>query len=289
MRLSDVVRDAVITLEAAGVPNVHLDVRLIAARALGVKREDLLREPECFLSPDVLKVFNANICRRADREPVSRIFGQREFRSLEFLVDSNVLDPRPDSEIIVETVIDLAQRITGAVRILDIGTGSGCLLLAILDAFPDASGVGVDIDGAAIQNAITNARRLGLLERSKFIQSVWTEGVNEKYNIIVSNPPYIRTQDIDKLAPEVSIYDPRCALDGGPDGLAAYREIACRISSLMSNEGFVVVEIGTSQKETVTHIFNNASYRLDKVRQDLGGLDRCLVFSDCQNLLKPNG
>ena len=157
----------------------------------------------------MLKVFNDNIRRRAHREPVSRIFGQREFRSLEFLIDSNVLDPRPDSEIVVETAIDLAQRATGSVKVLDIGTGSGCLLLSILDTLPDAYGVGVDIDAAAIQNAITNARRLGLFERSKFIQSVWTEIVNEKYDIIVSNPPYIRTQDIKKLAPKyiLSIID----------------------------------------------------------------------------------
>jgi len=279
MRLSDAVRDAVFTLKAAGVQNANLDARLIAAGALGVRREDLLRDPECFFSPDVLKVFNANIRRRADREPVSRIFGQREFRSLDFIVDPNVLDPRPDSEIVVETAIDLAQRTAGSVRVLDIGTGSGCLLLAILDALPDAYGVGVDIDGAAIQNAITNARRLDLLGRTKFIQSVWTEGNNEKYDIIVSNPPYVRTEDIEKLAPEVAVYDPRCALDGGPDGLNGYREIACRLHPLMLNGSFVVVEIGIGQKKSVTRIFNNASFQLYEARQDLGGLDRCLVFS----------
>ncbi len=280
MRISDVVRDAVIRLEAAGVPNAYFDARLIASWALGINKEDLLREPEWFLSPDVLKVFNENIRRRVDREPISRIFGQREFRSLEFLVDPHVLDPRPDSEIVVETAIDLAQRTAGSVKVLDIGTGSGCLLLAILDALPDAYGVGIDIDGAAIQNGTTNARRLGFLERSKFIQSVWTEGVDEKFDIIISNPPYVRTQDIEKLAPEVAVYDPRCALDGGPDGLNAYREIACRLSLNMLNGSFVVVEIGMGQKKNVTRIFNNASFQLREVRQDLSGLDRCLVFSE---------
>ena len=280
MRLSDMVRDAVTTLEAAGVSNAHYDARLIAAGALGVTREDLFRNPEYLFSPDAVQVFNENIRRRANREPVSRIFGQREFRSLEFIVDPNVLDPRPDSEIVVETAIDLAQRATGSVKVLDIGTGSGCLLLSILDTLPDAHGVGVDIDAAAIQNAITNARRLGLFERSKFIQSVWTESVNEKYDIIVSNPPYIRTQDIKKLAPEVAVYDPFCALDGGPDGLSGYREIACRISPLIFNASFIVVEIGIHQQETVTHIFNKASFKLREVRQDLGGIARCLVFSE---------
>jgi len=279
MLLSDLVRDAVTKLEAAGVPNANLDARLIAAGALGVNREDLLRQPEFLFSPSAVQVFNKNIRRRVDREPVSRIFGQREFRSLEFIIDPSVLDPRPDSEVVVETAVDFAQRSNGSARILDIGTGSGCLLLSILNVLPDAYGVGVDHDNGSVANAASNARRLGFSERSKFIQSVWTEGVNEKFDIIVSNPPYIRTQDIENLAPEVTFYDPPSALDGGPDGLNAYREIARRISTLMFNGSFVVVEIGVSQKESVAGIFNNASFQLREVRKDLGGLDRCLVFS----------
>lgn len=279
LNLASLVRQATITLKEAGVHNAVSDAKLIAAEVLGVGREDLLREPDLPFNASEARVFNTQILRRANREPLSRILGRREFRSLEFKIGPHVLDPRPDSEVVVETAIDLSRRVTGPIRVLDIGTGSGCLLLSILDVLPTASGVGTDVNDCAIENAIENARCLGFSNRSEFRQTFWTEGVTEKFDIIVSNPPYVRTQDIGGLAPEVADFDPIYALDGGVDGLTAYWEIAVRIPYLLRTKNVVVLEIGEGQRKKVESIFTATVFRLLDVRLDLAGHERCLAFS----------
>lgn len=277
--LSDLLRDAATRLKEAGVPDGMTDARLLARATLGLSREDLLREPHLEISASQAAAFLDSIRRRCGREPVSRILGRREFRSLEFRLGTDTLDPRPDSETIVDAAIDYAKRVDGTVNILDLGTGTGCLLLAVLNELPTARGVGVDVAAGAVEIAARNAEALGLSGRAAFILSDWTDGLDGTFDIVISNPPYIETDKIPSLMPEVVRHDPARALDGGDTGLDAYREIAMRLGTVLAPGGIAVLEIGSTQQDSVTQIFAAAGYRPLEIRYDLGGHARGLVFT----------
>lgn len=270
-------RDAAIRLRAAGLPDAMADVRLFAMAAAGLRREDLLRDPDRPLDAAALARFAEMVDRRAAREPVSRIFGRREFRSLEFRLAPSTLDPRPDSETLVEQA--LALRGSGAIRILDIGTGTGCLLLSLLAALPDATGLGTDIAPDAVRTAAENGAALGMAGRAAFAVANWTDGIGGSFDLIVSNPPYIASGEIGALDPDVALYDPRAALDGGPDGLSAYRALAMRLGGLLAPGGVAVLEIGATQEASVAGLFGDAGYRFLGARQDLAGRPRSLAFA----------
>ncbi|MEE8189017.1 MAG: peptide chain release factor N(5)-glutamine methyltransferase [Kiloniellales bacterium] len=266
-------------LEAAGVEGARHDARLLLAAALGVGPEALLARPERPLSPDEQAHAETLIARRAEREPVARILGTREFWGLEFKVTPAVLDPRPDSETLVRAVLDRIPDPDAPLEILDLGTGSGCLLLALLSKLPGARGLGIDISEAAIEVARENAGILGFSDRAGFQKGSWGADLEGSWQVIVNNPPYIKDTEFEGLAPEVARHDPRLALAGGPDGLDAYRALLPQAARLLAPGGFLALEVGIDQQEAVEALVKSADFApLGRVR-DLGGIERCLVVS----------
>jgi release factor glutamine methyltransferase len=265
-------------LRAAGVEEPRRDAQILLGHALGLGREAIQGYPERALSAAEETIYTALLDRRSRREPVSHIIGHREFWSLLFRVTAAVLDPRPDSETLVAAVLDHLPDRTVPLRLLDLGTGSGCLLLALLHELPAATGVGVDISAAAIAVARENAGCLSLASRAAFLAADWTEGVVGSFDVAVANPPYIAEPDLVALAPEVALYEPRVALVGGSDGLAAYRALAPQLRSVLRPGGLAAVEIGMGQDRAVTAIFSAAGLAQIDARKDLGGINRSLVF-----------
>lgn len=260
-------------LRSAGIEEARREARLLLSHCSGVPVEQLFAHPETEIPGPAAERFEAALLRRLGREPLSHILGVREFWSLSFQVSGEVLDPRPDSESIVALALDLiAPR-----RILDLGTGSGCLLCALLHELPAASGLGIDRSPAALRIAAANAEALGLAPRARFALSDWGAAVGEAFDLVVSNPPYIASSEIAALAPEVAAHEPRAALDGGADGLDAYRAIALQLDRLLAAEGAAVFEIGAGQEADVAGILAAAGFPLLATRADLGGHVRALA------------
>jgi len=217
------------------------------------------------------------LSRMIAREPLSRIVGRREFWGLEFVLSADTLDPRPDSESMVEAVLSRLADRTQPYRFLDLGTGTGCLLLALLSEFPQANGVGVDVAAGAASTARRNAKRLGLSDRAYFAVGDWARAIAGGFDAVVANPPYIPTRAIPELPPEVRDSDPRRALDGGSDGLAAYRAIAADLLRLLRPDGLFAAEIGLGQAEAVALILAQNGLAIEGFAADLGGVIRCVV------------
>lgn len=231
------------------------------------------------LTPDQAATFQQLVAARAtDRVPVSRLIGVRGFWTLDLQLSPDTLDPRPDSETLIDAVIDYRPDRTRSDHILDLGTGSGCLLLALLSEYPNASGVGVDIAPGAIRTARDNAARADLANRSQFLVADWDRALGCCFDVIISNPPYIESTLIDTLAPEVQRHDPRRALDGGDSGLDAYRALIPRLAARLPPDGHAFLEIGADQAKAVTDLVAAAGLNTLETRQDLGGRDRCLVI-----------
>lgn len=220
--------------------------------------------------------------RRVRREPMAYILGEREFWGLPFKVSPAVLVPRPDSETVIETVLDLFADRNRPWRMLDLGVGSGCLLLTLLREFPQAHGVAMDASDAALEVARANAVALDVASRTTFVEADWrepgwTRRLGGGFDLAVSNPPYIETGTIESLMPEVALHEPRLALDGGPDGLAPYRIIASEAARLLTAGGWLVVEGGVDQATDIAGIFRSAGLQPLPPRQDLGGADRVVA------------
>jgi len=265
-------------LAMGGIAVPRLDARLLLAHALGAPSEHMMSLGARVLSETELSAFRDLLRRRIAGEPTSRLVGRREFWSLDFEITPDVLDPRPDSETIVEATLAELQGRT-APRIADLGTGSGCLLLALLAEREDATGVGIDISAAACRVAAANARRLGLEDRAAFACMDWNDALSPgRFDAVISNPPYIADGEIGGLAAEVARHDPRGALSGGADGLDAYRQVAPAAAMLLRPVGFAAVEIGVGQRAAVERIFAVHGLAPRAARRDLAGIDRCLVF-----------
>jgi release factor glutamine methyltransferase len=277
MTIAAVVADAALRLAAAGVAEPRREARLLTALALGVDPAIVLGYPERAIDESARERLGSLLIRRAAREPLSRIRGNREFWSLPFLLSPDTLDPRPDSETVIEAALDRLPDRGRPLRVLDLGTGTGCLLLALLSELPHATGVGTDLSAGAAAVARRNAAALGLADRAVFLVSDWDRGICSEADVILSNPPYISSQEIDRLAPEVARYEPRLALDGGIDGLDAYRRLSRTAARLLGPKGFAVFEIGAGQAEPVGRIMQDAHLAVAAVRRDLAGTARCLV------------
>ncbi|HUD51196.1 peptide chain release factor N(5)-glutamine methyltransferase [Parvibaculum sp.] len=260
----------------AGIANPELDARLLVQAAARCDDIEMIREPGKRLSDVEMERLRAFEARRLAHEPVSRILGTREFWGLAFEITPATLDPRPDSETLVETALELL-RDSEAPAILDIGTGTGCLLIALLHERKDATGIGVDISEAALAVAARNAVANGCDGRAAFRRASWAEGIDTPFDLVISNPPYIVAGTIGTLDPEVRGFDPHLALDGGADGLDAYRALADVLPRLLRAEGHVVVELGQGQAEAVTGIFLAAGLVVCRVVSDLGLVPRALV------------
>jgi len=264
-------------LQSAGVPQSRLDARLLLAETLGVDASWLFNHPDAPLDARSTTALDQLAARRCRREPMSLILGRREFWSMEFQVTANTLAPRPDSETLVEAVLAAQPERQTPMALLDLGTGSGCLLLALLQELPHAQGVGVDCDAATLSVAAANARSLGLLGRCRFVQSDWCDRVVGSFDVIIANPPYIASDEIDRLEPEVALYEPRRALDGGADGLCAFRQLAGQVGRHLRADGLLVLEIGAGQAGAVCDLVRAEGLTIRAVKRDLAGIERCIV------------
>ena len=277
MTVGELVARAAERLQAAGIENSRGDARLLIAEVLACRREIVMAYPERTLRAEERRSAEALIARRAAREPVSRILGRREFWSLSFAVTTAVLDPRADSETLVAAVLEHAPAGKAALRLLDLGTGSGCLLLALLSELPSARGLGTDISHAALMTARANANSLGLAERAAFLQASWCEAIGPGWDIIVSNPPYIAEAVISALDPEVRCHDPQAALDGGADGLAAYRALLPGAVRCLAPGGLLALEVGVGQAGAVSALLAGQGFGKIDGKRDLAGVVRCLL------------
>lgn len=264
-------------LNEAGIDSAGLDARLLLMAVTEFSREDLLLKFDQVL-PDVQRLkFTALVDRRKSREPVSRILGQREFWSLPFKINDQTLDPRPDSECLVEACLDLRQDLPDAPSILDLGTGSGCLLLALLSEWPKANGVGVDRSEGAVSVAIENSQALVLNDRASFIVGDWCQGVDQKFDLIISNPPYIAGSEMAALEPEVTNFDPLSALVASEDGYSDFRKIIEQVSSVLNDGGYLVFEHGYEQQTALETMLAASGWRVVDKRHDLAGVPRVII------------
>jgi len=270
-------RDATARLNDAGIDGARLDARLLLAEALGKDNTWLFNNAPDELSAEAETAFAALLARRLERQPVSLILGRREFWSLDFTVTRDTLAPRPDSETVVEAVLAGLPDREKPLSLLDLGTGTGCLLLALLSELPRAKGIGVDLNPDTLAVAQGNAERLGLGARTRFLRSNWWERVEGRFDIILSNPPYIRSDDIAGLDPEVARFEPLGALDGGADGLDAYRLLAAGSDKFLTADGMVAFEVGAGQAADVAALLEEAGLVVKMVRRDLSGIERCVV------------
>lgn len=280
--LSAAVTEARNRFSEAGLPDAAIEARLLIGGLLKLTSTEVFTGGDRMLTEDEFARISNAVERRLKREPVHRILGSREFHGVDLLISKETLEPRPDTEILVDSVLPYLRQIVaakGAARLLDLGTGTGAIILALLKESPETQGIGSDISEDALKTAAENAARLGLSERFEAIRSDWFENISGRFDIIVSNPPYIRSDVIPALEPEVRDFDPSAALDGGPDGLAAYRAIAADAGNFLEKDGVIGVEIGFDQKETVAAIFRSAGFELAQAKRDYGDNDRVLVFT----------
>jgi release factor glutamine methyltransferase len=266
----------------AAIKDADVDARVLVGHALHLDRARLIAQSDRILEPREINAISALAARRLSHEPVSRILGQKEFWSLRLSITPDVLVPRPETETIIEAALDFvirdARRMEN-LRILDIGTGSGALMLALLHELPHAIGTATDISMNAVGAAQANAAQCDLDNRCSFVVCDIANGVAGPFDLVVSNPPYIAHDDIPSLAPEVRDYDPRIALDGGDDGLSAYRAIAADARRLLAPAGRLFVELGAGQEPVVRKLFTNAGLIVGAARPDLAGIPRVLGAS----------
>lgn len=264
-------------LEAAGIDTPVLDARLLLEAGAGVSRLEIVTDPRREVSDAQVAAVNALTKRREAREPVSHILGRKHFWTLDLAVNADVLTPRPETEFVVEAGLQALLPADAQHRILDLGAGSGAIILALLQDRPNATGIAVDISPRALDVVRTNAAALGVADRLEIRQSDWAESLDERFDLVVSNPPYIRTGDIDGLAPEVAQYEPRLALDGGDDGLVAYRIITAALPRLLKPGAAFALEVGLGQAEAVAALVEAAGLTTDEPRRDLAGIPRVVV------------
>ncbi len=258
----------------AGLDNPSLESRLLLCHILGLSSSDfIIKADEVF----DMKPVEALVSRRLSGEPFSKIVGEKEFWSYTFFTSTDTLDPRPDSEVLIESVLSHILNRSDPLRILDMGVGTGCLLLTLLLEYPNAEGVGLDISKQALSMAEKNAKRYGLTERAFFTEGEFGAVLDQPFDLVISNPPYIPSADIDELQTEVKKFDPMLALDGGIDGLNPYKILAKSLPKNLKENGFFVLEFGIGQADDVCKILQESHLRILNVNRDLGNRQRCVI------------
>jgi release factor glutamine methyltransferase len=270
----DPVADAARRLAEAGSASARLDARLLWQFAHDVEASALVARGRA------AALFEALVARRLAHEPLAYIVGRKEFWSLDFAVGPGVLIPRPDSETLIEALCKTVADKQAPLSILDLGTGSGCLLIAALSEYPNARGVGVDSSAEALEQARRNLKSHKLEARAALIESGWLEEASPGFDVVLCNPPYIATPRIADLAPDVKLFEPRAALDGGADGLDAYRALAPRISKLLATGGRAFLEIGAGQEAEVRGLLTGTGMTVLSVSADLAGVPRCVTAAN---------
>jgi release factor glutamine methyltransferase len=286
-RIDDLLTAAAARLREAGVESPRREARLMLAHALSVSAEALVSGNGAAAPPESVERFQSFVTRRARREPLAYILGTREFWSLNFAVGPGVLVPRPESETLVEEALRCFPSRDAPLKVLDLGTGSGCLLLAFLSERPQAQGLGVDISDQAHEIAAENAGRLGLTARANFVRGNWLTALSGAFDVVFANPPYIAEQDLAQLDPEVARYEPKAALDGGPDGLDAYRAIATDLAAHLRPGGQGFLEVGRGQAAEVQGLFAKNGLVANGTVFDLAGILRCLVVGAGRERIPP--
>ncbi|MGX9961863.1 peptide chain release factor N(5)-glutamine methyltransferase [Roseomonas sp. F4] len=269
-------------LRAAAIDSPRLEARLLLAHAMGATSEQLLRDPRAMVPPEAVARFGPALKARLAHVPMAHILGRQGFWTLDLAVSPATLIPRPDSESLVEAALEALPDLAAALRVLDLGTGTGCLLLAVLSERPNAFGIGVDRAPAAAALAAANAAANGLADRSAFLAGDWATALAGRFDLVLSNPPYIETATIQDLMPEVARHEPALALDGGADGLDAYRMLTAALPGLLAPGGVAVLELGQGQRAAVESLAREAGLLPLSCRPDLGGVERALVLAGPQ-------
>jgi release factor glutamine methyltransferase len=275
--LGTLLSDVASTLSRAGFAEPRRLARRLVASVLDLSSAELLAYPERLLDEQQNDRVWRALNRMIEREPLSRILGQREFWGLEFDLSPDTLDPRPETETVVETVLRRIPDRAAPRRFLDLGTGTGCILLALLSEFSVATGFGVDITVGATMTARRNAAALGFAERAHFLVGDWGTAISGRFDVIVSNPPYIACPALADLPHEVALYDPRVALDGGPDGFTAYRSLVVDLLQLLQPGGFFACEVGSDQAPIVAAMLRASGLAVEGCERDLAGFTRCVM------------
>ncbi|MDD4600959.1 MAG: peptide chain release factor N(5)-glutamine methyltransferase [Negativicutes bacterium] len=287
--ISDVMNSAVVQLACAGVEDPLLNIRVLVGHALGLKPNEVSSHAERVLTREEADLISSLIDRRAQRETLNRIIGKSEFCGLWFKTNEATHEPRTDGEILVRAVLKKAKplfwrfRKRKPLRILDLGTGSGCILLSLLHALPNATGLGIDIAPRAIGQARENAERLGLANRCEFRINNWHTGIDEKFDIVSFNPPYIPSDDIPKCMRAVRDFEPILALDGGKDGLDPYRIVIPALPKLLKKGGYAGIELGDGQASDVAHLLRHAGFADIDLSYDFRGFERIFVVQHKNN------
>ncbi|WP_371824217.1 peptide chain release factor N(5)-glutamine methyltransferase [Methylosinus sp. KRF6] len=283
LALEDATRAAALDAVAAllarcGVEDARRDARALLLGAGGFTAAELLLDPAAKLGAAACARLRDYAQRRAAREPVSRILGERGFWTQDLLVAPRVLDPRPDTETLIELSLELiGERRREPLRILDLGVGSGAILCALLAELPEAGAIGVDLSAAACAAAAVNLSRCGFARRASILRGRWADALAARFDLIVSNPPYIASGELDGLEPEVRLHDPRLALDGGADGLDCYREIAEQLPRLLAPSGAAVLEAGDGQARSLVALLAEKGLAPAGIRKDAGGRERAVA------------
>ena len=260
-----------------GISTSALDAKLLIAKTFSIEDTCIFTEEYIYVTKSQLELLETRAKARIEGSSIGRIFGQREFWGLDFKINNATLEPRPDTETLVENVINCLRsekQLDIPLKILDIGTGSGVIMIALLTELKHAHGVGTDISYQALTQAKENVVNIGVSERSKFVCCSIADAIEERFDIIVSNPPYIPTSEIATLAPEVNKFDPIVALDGGADGLAIIRKLCVELGEKLKHHGKIYFEIGHNQCHAVTNLLTKAGFKNQHVFQDLSGHDR---------------
>lgn len=258
-------------------PENPSEARILLKHILKISNEEIFFK-DIEITKDIEEQFNKLVSRRRAHEPISHIICAREFYSINFVVSPNTLDPRADSETLIDVALSLYKK-EDNINILDLGTGTGCLLLTLLTNLPNATGTGIDISDSALKIANLNKNNLQLNERANFYLSNWTENVEGKFDLVISNPPYIKRSDIELLQPEIVLYEPHLALDGGEDGLDPYRIISQNIHKHLNPNARILVEFGQNQHDDVSEIFGSNNFKLISYYKDLGNIIRCALYT----------
>ena len=277
MILSEIKKKLSKNFSISGIETSELDARLILKEILSFDDKELIINENYNIPERFIKEIFAIGERRLKGEPISKIFKKRNFYKSTFIISNDVLDPRPETELIVEIANNFIKK-NEVKNILDLGTGSGCILLSILKENKMINGLGIDLSKEAINIAQKNSKKLQLDKQSNFLISNWMEAINFKYDIVVSNPPYIASKEIEKLSKEVKNFDPFLSLDGGEDGLNCYRVIVEDLKRVINKNAIIIIEIGYNQSNSVEEIFKNNDFKLLKKYNDINGLDRVLTF-----------
>lgn len=279
MKIGTLRHSAIAKLRAAGIEEAELDARALVCYALGIDEATLLATLDASVSEEVQVRCERYLDRRISGEPVARIVGSKEFWSRSFQLNQHTLVPRPETESIVEAALAAFPERQAVLRVLDLGTGSGILLAAILSERPHAVGIGIDRSEYALTVARENIDSLGLGARAKFICGDWVQAIGQSFDLVVANPPYIPSGDVARLSREVRDHDPRLALDGGEDGLEAYRKIIRELPRLLVPKGVAILELGIGQEAAVVRIAHDTNMSVHGLaRRDLAGIARALIL-----------